>query len=76
MVSEKDIIGLPVAVYDPDRKGIFIHKNQLTASHFRVGDRFCVKWGKQELFAVTILKDDMGDIIYDKNLPWKTLTTT
>ena len=67
MVSEKEIIGLPVAIYDPDRKDIFIHKNQLSASNFQVGDRFSVKWGRQDLFAVSIIKDDMGDIVYDKN---------
>ena len=67
MVSEKEIIGLPVAFYDPDRKGIFIHKNQLSASNFKVGDRFSVKWGRQDLFAVSIIKDDLGDIVYDKN---------
>jgi hypothetical protein len=67
MVSEKDVTGLPVAIYDPDRKGIFIHKNRLNASNFKVGDRFSVKRGKQDLFAVSILKDDKGDIVYDKN---------
>jgi hypothetical protein len=67
MVSQNDVTGLPVAVYDPDRKGIFIPKDQLSASNFKVGDRFAVKWGKQDLFAVTIFKDDKGDIVYDKN---------
>jgi hypothetical protein len=67
MVPEKDVSGLPVAIYDPDRKGIFIHRNQLSASNFKVGDRFSVKRGKQELFALTILKDDKGDILYGKN---------
>jgi hypothetical protein len=67
MLSEKDVAGLPVAIYDPDRKGIFIHKNQLSASNFKVGDRFSVKWGRQDLFALSILKDDQGDIVFDKN---------
>ena len=67
MVSEKDVIGRPVANYDTDRKGIFIHKNQLTDSSFNVGDRFAVKVGKQDLFAITLIKDDKGDIVYDKN---------
>ena len=67
MVSEKDFFGLPVANYDPDRKGIFIHKNQLNNSSFKVGDRFSVKVGKQVLFAITLIRDDKGDIVYDKN---------
>ena len=52
MISKKDIDDLPVANYDPDRKGIFIHKNQLNDSGFKVGDRFTVKVGKQDLFAI------------------------
>ncbi|MCK5418915.1 MAG: hypothetical protein KAI93_10425 [Desulfobacterales bacterium] len=67
MVSEKDVSGLPIANYDPDRKGIFIHKNQLNESSFKVGDRFSVKVGKQDLFAISIIKDPKGEIVYDKN---------
>lgn len=67
MVSTNDIAGLPVANYDPDRKGIFIHKNQLSESSFKPGDRFSVKFGKQDLFAITIVKDNKGDIVFDKN---------
>ena len=67
MISKKDIDDLPVANYDPDRKGIFIHKNQLYDSGFKVGDRFSVKVGKQDLFAISIVKDGKGDIVYDKN---------
>ena len=67
MISKKDIDDLPVANYDPDRKGIFIHKNELNDSSFKVGDRFSVKVGKQDLFAITIIRDDKGDIVYDKN---------
>ena len=67
MVSKKDLAGLPIANYDPDRKGIFIHKNQLIESSFKVGDRFSVKVGKQDLFAISIIKDDQGEIVFDKN---------
>ena len=67
MISKKDIADLPVANYDADRKGIFIHKNQLSDSDFKVGDRFSVKVGKQDLFAISIVKDHKGDIVYDKN---------
>jgi hypothetical protein len=51
MISKKDIADLPVANYDSDRKGIFIH----------------VKVGKQDLFAISIVKNDKGDIVFDKN---------
>jgi len=67
MISQKDIAGLPVANYDADRKGIFIHQNQLIDSGFKKGDRFSVKVGKQDLFAISIVKDDKGDIVFDKN---------
>ena len=67
MESKKDVAGLPVANYDADRKGIFIHKNQLNDSNFKVGDRFSVKVGKQDLFAISIVRDDKGKIVYDKS---------
>jgi len=67
MTTPKNIIDKPIANYDPDRKGIFIHKNQIDDSGFKVGDRFSVKAGKQDLFAISIVKDDKGDIVYDKN---------
>jgi hypothetical protein len=67
MTTPQNIIAKPTANYDPDRKGIFIHRNQLDDSGFKVGDRFSVKVGKQDLFAISIVKDDKGDIVYDKN---------
>lgn len=67
MISKRDISDLPVANYDSDRKGIFIHRNQLSDRGFNVGDRFSVKVGKQDLFAISIVKDDKGDIVFDKN---------
>jgi hypothetical protein len=67
MVSENSVAGLPIANYDSDRKGIFIHKDQLKDSRFKMGDRFSVKVGRQDLFAIAIVKDDKGDIVYDKN---------
>jgi hypothetical protein len=67
MASPKDIIDNPIANYDSDRKGIFIHKHQLIDSGFKVGDRVSVKVGKQDLFAISIVEDDKGDIVFDKN---------
>jgi hypothetical protein len=55
-----------MAFYDPDRKGILIHKDQLADTPFEVGDRFSVRQGKRELFAVTIARDGDGDIVFDK----------
>lgn len=56
-----------IAFYDPERKGMFIHIDQLLDSPFKVGDRFSLRKGKRELFAMTIIKDDQGDIFFDKN---------
>ena len=56
-----------IAFYDPERKGMFIHVDQLADSPFKVGDRFSLRTGKRELFAMTIIKDDQGDIFFDKN---------
>ncbi len=67
MISESGITPENIAIYDPDRKGIFIHRDQLANSPFEVGDRFSVRKGKRELFAITIVRDAQGDIFFDKN---------
>jgi hypothetical protein len=66
MTPKSDISRNQIAFYDPDRKGILIHKDQLADTPFAVGDRFSVRKGKRELFAMTIIKDGNGDIIFDK----------
>jgi hypothetical protein len=66
MLKKEDIKDRQIAIYDPDRKGIFIHKNQLAGSPFKSGDTFSVKKGQRELFALTIIKNDSGDILFDK----------
>ena len=66
MTSGSDISPKQLAFYDPERKGIFIHNDQLKESPFEIGDRFSVRKGKRELFAMTIIKDDTGAIFYDK----------
>ena len=66
MTSISGISPDQIAFYDPDRKGILIHKDQLGDTPFAVGDRFSVRKGKRELFAMTLIKDDNGDIIFDK----------
>ena len=67
MSSAPDISPRQIAFYDPERRGMFIHKDQLTDGPFAVGDRFSLRKGKRELFAMTIVKDDQGDIFFDKN---------
>lgn len=66
-MSKPEISPKQIAFYDPERKGMFIHVDQLTDSPFKVGDRFSLRTGKRELFAITIIKDDQGDIFFDKN---------
>ena len=67
MTSAPEISPKQIAFYDPERKGMFIHIDQLAQSPFEVGDRFSLRAGKRELFAMTIIKDDQGDIFFDKN---------
>lgn len=56
-----------IANYDPERKGIFIHRSQLDDSPFSIGDRFVLRKGKHQIFSMTIIRDDNGDIFFDKN---------
>ncbi|UCH20756.1 MAG: hypothetical protein JSU83_19835 [Deltaproteobacteria bacterium] len=67
MVSNKVIKNKEIAVLDRERKGILIHKDQLKAGPFKIGDRFSIKIGKVELFTLTIVKDDNGEILFDKD---------
>ena len=66
MTSTSHVSPDQIAFYDPDRNGILIHKDQLADTPFEIGDRFSVRKGKRELFAMTIIKDDNGDIFFDK----------
>ena len=66
MTPPPEINPRQIAFYDPERKGMFIHADQLADSSFKVGDRFSVRKGKRELFAVTIIIDDQGQIFFDK----------
>ena len=66
MPTREDIHNNQIANYDADRKGIFIHRDQLKDFPFEIGDRFAVKKGQKELFALVIVKDKGGDIVYGK----------
>lgn len=56
-----------IALHDTERRGIFIHTSQIGDTRFKAGDRFSIRKGKRELFSLVIVKDDRGDIVYDKN---------
>jgi hypothetical protein len=56
-----------IAFYDKERKGIFIHAQLLQNGPFRPGDRFTVRPRPTQLFSVTLIKNDNGDIFYDKH---------
>jgi hypothetical protein len=55
-----------LALNDPQRRGVFIPASQLVDTPFDVGDRFKVKKGQKDLFAVLIVRDPQGDILYDR----------
>ena len=67
MPIEKNWFFMKIAFHDRDRRGIFIHQNQLTDSPFKPGDRFALKKGQFDLFTLTIITDAEGDILFDKN---------
>jgi hypothetical protein len=65
MVAETDF--RRVAFYDKERKGIFIHAGLLKNSPYQPGDRFSVRPKPAQLFALTLVKDDNGDIFFDQH---------
>ena len=67
MVDRSRIDSKSIANYDPERKGIFIHRDQLAGSPFSVGDRFALRRGKHQIFSVTIIRDEKGEFFFDKS---------
>ena len=61
----KDTIRM--AIHDPERRGILIPTSQLEDLDLSVGDRFTLKKGQRELFAITIVKYASGEIFFDRN---------
>ena len=55
------------AVNDRDRRGILIPASQLDGSGLAAGDRFTLKKGQRDLFAVTLVKDAEGEIFFDRS---------
>ena len=58
---------LRMAIHDRDRRDILIPASQLEGTGLAVGDRFKLKKGQRDLFTVTIIKDDKGDILFDRS---------
>jgi hypothetical protein len=56
-----------IAFYEKERQGIYIHRELLQNRPFRPGDRFSVRPKPTQLFSVTIVRDDEGDIFYDQH---------
>ena len=55
-----------LALNDPQRRGILIPASQLVDTAFAVGDRFMVKRGQKDLFALAIVPHAQGDILFDR----------
>ncbi len=53
-----------IALYDRERKGIFIHADLLRDTPFKPGDRFAVRPAGRQLFAVAIVRHENGGIFY------------
>jgi hypothetical protein len=56
-----------IAFYEKERQGIYIHRQLLQGIPFQPGDRFSVRPRPAQLFSVTLVKDDHGDIFYDQH---------
>jgi hypothetical protein len=56
-----------IAFYEKARKGILIHAALLDGSPFQPGDRFSVHPRPTELFSVTLVRDENGEIFCDRH---------
>lgn len=66
-MSKKYDATIRIAMHDRDRRGILIPASQLEDSGLSVGDRFALKKGQRDLFAVAIVKHEKGDILFDRS---------
>ena len=55
-----------IALYDKERRGIFIHADRLRNSPFRPGDRFRIYPRPSEIFSLTLIKHENGEILFDR----------
>jgi hypothetical protein len=67
MASTKTKDYQAIGVYDGERRGIFIHADQLRSGPYQPGDRFVVRTGKQVPFTLKIVKNAQGPIIFDRS---------
>ncbi|MFZ7125266.1 MAG: hypothetical protein ACOWWM_03815 [Desulfobacterales bacterium] len=54
------------ALHDPQRKAILIPAEALSDTRFQPGDRFSIHRGRQEFFALKIVLDPRGAILFDR----------
>ena len=55
------------ALHDRDRHGILIPASELDGSGLSIGDRFILKKGQRDLFTLALVKDEAGDIFFDRS---------
>ena len=55
------------ALHDRDRRGILIPASELDGSGLAIGDRFMLRKGQRDLFTVTLVKHETGDIFFDRS---------
>lgn len=55
------------ALRDRDRRGILIPASELEDSGLSIGDRFTLKKGQRDLFTVVLVKQEAGEIFFDRN---------
>ncbi|MGD9332050.1 MAG: hypothetical protein PVJ53_12105 [Desulfobacterales bacterium] len=66
-MGQKFDASIRIAMHDRERRGILIPASQLQDSGLSVGDRFALKKGQRHLFAVTLVKHERGDILFDRS---------
>ena len=55
------------ALHDRDRRGILIPASELEGSGLSIGDRFTLKKGQRDLFTVALVKQEAGEIVFDRS---------
>lgn len=55
-----------IACYEEERRGIFIPRQLLEDTPFRPGDRFSLLPRPTQIFSVTLVRDEAGEILFDR----------
>jgi hypothetical protein len=66
-LTKPNDVNIRTALHDRERRGILIPASQLEGSGLSAGDRFTLKKGQRDLFAVTLVKDPRGEILFDRS---------